>query len=110
MQETYIKGVASHDGPESCAGIREEVGEALAGVRAGRDTEPRNTLDRGADAVHASGRPHDQERQRELLGDPARSKTPSMCGLSVCENREIPWPPALDGEVGRKGKAKAVSR
>lgn len=110
MRETYIEGVASHDGPESCAGSREGVGEALTGVRAGRAIEPRNHIDRGADAVHVSGRPHDQERQRELLGDPARSKTPRMCGLSVRENREVPWPPALDGEAGRKGKAKAISQ
>jgi len=110
MRETYIEGVASHDGPESCVGPREGDGEALTGVRAGRDTEPRNHIDRGADAVHVSGRQHDQERQREFQVDPARSKTPRMCGLSVRENREVPWLPALDGEAGRRGKAKATSR
>jgi RNA-directed DNA polymerase len=110
MRETYIEGVASHDGPESCAGLCKEAGEALTGVRTGRDIEPRNHIDRGADAVHVSGRPHDQERQREFLGDPARSKTPRMRGLSVRENREVPWLPALDGEAGRGGKAKATSR
>src|SRR6185436_19585721 len=61
----------------------------------------------GADAVHVSGRQHDQERQRELQADPARSKTPRMRGLSVRENREVPWLPVLDGEAGRRGKAKA---
>jgi RNA-directed DNA polymerase len=110
MEETYIEGVASHDGPGSCAGAREGDGEALAGVRAGRDMEPRNHIDRGADAVHVSGRQHDLERQREHQADPARSKTPRMCGLSVRENREVPWPPAVDGEAGRQGKAKATSR
>ena len=110
MKETYIEGVASHDGPESCIGAREGDGEALTGVRAGRDMEPRNHIDRGADAVHVRGRPHDQERQREFLGDPARSKTPRMRGLSVRENREVPWLPALDGGAGRRGKAKAASR
>ena len=40
MQELYIEGVAIHDGPESCVGVREDVGEALTGVRAGRAIEP----------------------------------------------------------------------
>ncbi len=34
MKESYVEGLASHDGPESCAGIREDAGEALTGVRA----------------------------------------------------------------------------
>src|SRR4051812_11412688 len=95
MRETYIEGVASHGGPESCVGPREEDGEALTRVRAGRDMEPRNHIDRGADAVHVSGRQHDQERQRELQADPARSKTPRMRGLSVRENREVTSPPCF---------------
>jgi hypothetical protein len=42
MEELYAEGVATHGGPESCAGVREGVGEALTGVRAGRAIEPRN--------------------------------------------------------------------
>src|SRR6266545_3310424 len=41
-RELYIEGVAIHGGPESCAGVREGVGEALAGVRVGWAIEPRN--------------------------------------------------------------------
>src|SRR5207247_9378425 len=41
-RELYIEGVAIHGGPESCAGVREGVGEALAGVRVGGAIEPRN--------------------------------------------------------------------
>ncbi len=29
MKESYIEGVAIHDGPESCVGVREGDGEAL---------------------------------------------------------------------------------
>jgi hypothetical protein len=36
MEELYIEGLATHDGPESCVGSREGVGEALTGVHAGR--------------------------------------------------------------------------
>jgi hypothetical protein len=42
MRELYIEGVAIHGGPESCAGVREGVGEVLTGVRAGWAIEPRN--------------------------------------------------------------------
>ena len=35
MKESYIEGVATHGDPESCAGVREGVGEALTGARMG---------------------------------------------------------------------------
>jgi hypothetical protein len=35
MEESYIEGVANRDGPESCAGFREGVGEALTRERIG---------------------------------------------------------------------------
>jgi hypothetical protein len=93
MEEPYVEGVAIHDVPESCVAVREGGGEALTGARAGRVIEPRNTLDRGADAVDRSGRPYRPQRYRELLVDPARSKTPRMHGISMRENREVPHPP-----------------
>ena len=36
MEESHIEGVANHDDPESCAGGRKAVGEALTGARMGR--------------------------------------------------------------------------
>ena len=51
MKELYEKGVAIHFGPEPCVLPREGQGEALAGVRAGRATEPRKCDVWGADAV-----------------------------------------------------------
>ena len=67
MRTPNIEGLATHDGPESCVGVRKAAGEALTGVRAGRAIEPRNQGNRGADAVSMSGRPHRQQRYRELL-------------------------------------------
>ena len=36
MKESYVEGLATHDGPEPCAVAREGGGEASVGVRAGR--------------------------------------------------------------------------
>jgi hypothetical protein len=52
MRELYIEGLATHGGPEPCVDVREGVGEALEGVRAGQAIEPRNQGVRGADAVN----------------------------------------------------------
>jgi hypothetical protein len=43
--------VASHIGPESCAGIREDVGEALTGEGAGQPLSRERLLDQDADTV-----------------------------------------------------------
>ena len=90
MKELYIEGVATHGGPESCVGVREGAGEALAGVRAGWAMEPRNdnqfgvpTSSRQAEGNIAGG------AMREPSADPARSENLCTHGTSVSENREI---------------------
>jgi RNA-directed DNA polymerase len=93
-KEPDIEGVAIHGGPESCVGVREGVGEALTGVRVGWAIEPRNNGSRGADALEMSGRQHRWRRYRESSAGPARSKNLCMRGISMRENREIPWSPA----------------
>jgi len=45
------EGVANHIGPEPCAGIREDAGEASVGVRAGQPLSRDRKLFQGADAV-----------------------------------------------------------
>ena len=82
----------------------------MTGARIGWGIEPRNQIDRGADVVPTGGKPYNLARYRKRQADPARSKTLRMCGTSMRENREIPGFPALDGEAGRCGKAKAVIR
>jgi hypothetical protein len=37
----HDEGVANHIDPESCAGVREGIGEALTGERIGQAIEPR---------------------------------------------------------------------
>ena len=105
MKESYVEGLASYGGPESCVHIREGVGEALTGVRAGRvlsrvihDPGLRSRGDRVAEAVETCRRPHRDCRIGEAGADPARSKTPRTRGNISHGNREIPRPAAAARE------------
>jgi hypothetical protein len=51
VQVHYDEGIANHIGPEPCAGIREGVGEASVGERAGQPLSRDRKLIPGADAV-----------------------------------------------------------
>jgi len=93
MRTLYIEGVAIHDGPESCVGVRKDAGEALDRGTYRPAIEPRNHGVRGADAVKRSGRQHRRQRYCELSSDPARSENLCMYGVSMRENREIPRSP-----------------
>jgi hypothetical protein len=93
MRELYVEGLAIHDDPESCVGVRKGAGEALTGARAGWAIEPRNHGDRGADAVIMAGRQHRRQRFRKLPTDPARSENLCMYGISMRENRQVPRSP-----------------
>ena len=91
MKESYVEGLAAHSGPESCVVARKGGGEALTGVRTGRVSSRESNLLRGADAVEVRGRPHSVHRHREMVRNPARSKTPCMYGnrssRQGCESR-----------------------
>ena len=56
MKESYIEGLASHGGPESCAGACKDAGEALTGVHMGGVLSHDNNRQQGADVVASSGR------------------------------------------------------
>jgi hypothetical protein len=88
MEESHVEGVATHDDPESCTDVREDGGEALTGVRAGRVLS-REMHFRGADAVMLGGRQHRLRRHRETPTSPARSETLCTYGTYLRENREI---------------------
>ena len=110
MKELYVEGVATHDGPESCAAFREGSGEALTGVRAGRVLSRETVFLRDADAVEVCGRQNRLRRYREIQPSPARSETPCTHGNTSHENREVPCSPAADGAAGRVGKSEDSSR
>jgi len=110
MKESYVEGLATHSGPESCVAAREGRSEALTGVRAGRVFSRERSFLRGADAVRRSGRPHPSRRYREMRRAPARSETPCTYGNTSRGNREIPWSPEVDGTSGRAVKSKDTRR
>jgi hypothetical protein len=54
VQVPYDEGVASHIGPESCAGGREVAREALTGVRVGQPLSGERLPLRSADALQSA--------------------------------------------------------
>jgi hypothetical protein len=108
MKELYIEDLANHNGPESCVCFRKEADEALTGVHTGRVLSREIRCNQGADDVVLCGRQHGHVRYGECMPDPARSKTPGMCGNSMRENREIPCPPCEDNNRDALERPEAV--
>ena len=109
MKESYVKGLANYNDPESCGGARESDGEALTGESAGRVLSRESSRTRDADAVEASGRQQPTRRKGEARWYPARSETPGMHGSNLRENREILRLPE-QARLGRIEKSKDARR
>lgn len=104
MKVPYFEGLAPHKGPESCAGSREAVGEALTGEHTGQplsgeiatSERRRSPLMRKATA------------ERALCASPhlrsALSETLCMCGSLLCGNWEILSSSCENGSQERLGK------
>ena len=88
VQVPNSEGLATHAGPESCAGLGNGVCEALTGERAGRVESPEIGPFLGADALRTRGRQPGPSRYGEGWADLAGSKTPGMHGTMVCGPRE----------------------
>ena len=109
MRVLHVEDLASHDGSESCGGIRKGVGEALTGECAGRVLSREKLSIRGADAVEKSGRQHGEARHGERPSDPAWSETSRTHGRRLFGNREILWTAAASTSV-RIGKGAPAIR
>lgn len=104
------EGVASHIDPESCAGSREGVSEALTGVRTGQPLSRERTHFR----VPTRLKTRKATRRGALSQAPRRPgvvEDPGMYARSLDGNREISSSTACDstGAV-RVGKARSRSR
>ena len=109
MKESYVKGLANHNGPESCVEWRDSLGEALTGESVGRVLSREKGLVRDADLVEARGRQQPTHRSGKGRWYPVRSETPGRHGSNLRENREILQPPKL-ARLGRIEKYKDVRR
>ena len=110
MKESYVEGLAAHDGPESCVGVRKDVGEALTGVRAGR------AFSRERD--NPPGCRRCKEKRKATSGVPLSRGTsePRAVGDPVHVRKHLAREPgdptftAPDGRTGRIGKSKDARR
>jgi len=89
MKESYVNGLANHNGPESCGAWSNPRGEALTGESAGWVLSREIILYRDADPVGERGRPQSARRNGKARWYPARSEAPGMYGSNLRENREI---------------------
>jgi len=110
MRTSCIEGVAIHGDLGSCAGVREDAGEALTEGDVGWVIEPRN---------HQSGVPTpSQWPEGNIAGRVIASCQRTPRGQRACAcvessgartGRSRGCPPCGDGWAGRSGNAEAVS-
>ncbi len=110
MKESYVEGLAAHDGPESCVVVREGGVEALTGVRAGRVFSREKELPPGCRRSKGmrkatSGVPLSRGTAGpRAVGDPAHVRK------HLAREPGDPTFTAPDGRAGRIGKSKDTRR
>ena len=104
------EGVANRIGPEPCADIREGVGEASAGERAGQPLSCERLITPGCRRFSESRKATREERVIASAPRPGVVVEPGMYGHSLRGNREISCSTTGLGAVVRTGKARSRSR
>lgn len=110
MKESYVEGLAAHDGPESCVEARKDIDEALTGVRTGRVFSRERTFPPGCRRR--------KERRKAISGVPLSRGTtgPRAVRDPVHVRKHLAREPGdslfarIDGDSGRIGKSKDVRR
>lgn len=103
----HDEGMANHIGPEPCVHVREGLGEASAGGRAGQPSSRERVIGPGADVVTKT-EGNTAEASSRAFCRPGVVKDPGMSASSSFGNREISRPategfqmPAVDaGSTG----------
>jgi len=109
MKEPYIEGLANHDDPESCVGLRKEVGEALTGEHIGEVLS--REINSGVLTLLSEREGHIETNDMASSPRIPRGRRPSACVNAPCAGtgRSRVCPDDF-GSPGRIGKAKASSR
>ena len=110
MKVPHGEGIAIHIGPEPCAGIREDVGEASAGERTGQPLSRERVFSREPTLS--------TERKATRRGAISRAPSrfgvvadPGMCRSFLYGNREVSWLARCSlSSLVRGGKARSHSR
>ena len=109
MKVRHDEGVAIHIGPEPCAGVREDTGEASAGERTGQSLSRESYPSRAPTTLGS--------RKARRTGAPPRVpvrpgvvEDPGMCGRSLHGNREISGLASGATPRVRIGKTRSRSR
>jgi hypothetical protein len=108
VQVRCTEGLADHSDPESCTGIREGVGEALTGERAGQPLSCERLQSRVPTRFETWKAARTGALSR-ASGRPGVVEDPGMRGSSLYGNREVL---GLAGGASpvRAGKARSRSR
>ena len=102
MEVLCREGLATHPDPESCAGVRKDMGEALTGADVSRVLSRESTITSGClRSWIKRGATSNVPLKREVHSDPARSETPCAHRSTPFGRREIPWLTMVDGTVVR---------
>jgi hypothetical protein len=104
------EGVAIHIDPKPCAGIREDVGEASAGDRAGQPLSYEILILPGCRRCSESRKAIRVERVIASASRPGVVEDPGMYGRSLYGNRENSCSTTTLGLVARIGKVMSRSR
>ena len=110
MKESYVKGLAAHNGPESCGDARKDTAEALTGVRAGRIFSRETTLPtrcrrrKGARKATPDMPPTQGMTGPRAVGDPVHVRK------HLAREPGDPLFTWGDGPTGRVGKSKDARR
>jgi hypothetical protein len=107
MEVPYVEGLATRDGPESCAGAREGAGEALTGEPVGRVLSRENPIYSGVltawtcrKATLLGSRSREPGRPHAVV-DLAHASEAPRTGTGRSQGRLVE-----EGRRGRTGKSK----
>jgi hypothetical protein len=110
MKESYVEGLAGHNGPESCGGVREDAIEALTGVRAGRVFSRENNLPPGCRRRKGRRKAISCMPLWPGMSDPRAVADPVHVRKHLAREPGDPLFADPDGGTGRVGKSKDKRR